>query len=313
MDLREAYKKPLAIATAALVVAAGAFALREQLQNDDSPRENVPTLTEQDTLGSVLSDDEISIIEQTASKELTGDLSLITRIEVDDSDKKINVVAGETNNSIHPEDFISMLTDVGKLASKGGDLTFVFPEDGGKSPLPQTYEYSASPETFHYFVLSPYKSDMPAPAYTSFNSPREQNGHTVSVLASTQLPTRFTEHVNADHFSAAVEICNSLMSTQITEESKQLMIDRAAKKGLEIEDSAGLDTALLKVGQELACNSLAAAISFAKSGISYDEYKDIISKQRLSALGPAFSGYYAVLGEKAYMSFAETQFKGYVG
>ncbi len=91
------------------------------------------------------------------------------------------------------------------------------------------------------------------------------------------------------------------------------MIDRAAQQGLDIEDGIGLDTALLKVGQELTCNSLAAAISFAKSGISHEDYKTIISKQRLSALGQAFSGYYAVLNEKAYASFAEVRFKGYVG
>ncbi len=168
MDFREAYKRPVVIATAALAAAAVAFAVRGEIQNDDSSRENVPTLNEQDTEGSVLSDDEILLIEQTATKELTGDLNLITRLEIDDGDKKINVVAGETSNSIHPEDFISMLTDVGKLASKGDDLTFIFPENGGKSPLPQTYHYSTSPEKFHYFVLSPYKSDMPAPAYTSF-------------------------------------------------------------------------------------------------------------------------------------------------
>lgn len=312
MDLDPRLRKPLVLTSAVLALGASAIAYRATRDHDSARIGNVPTLAPEDSQGRELSNNELEIIERAASKEQTGQLSLLIRFKPRESDHQINVAVGEVSQTIHPQDFVDIVNEVTGFTKAGGQMSFIFPEENGERPFEQTYTYKETPEKNHYFVLSPYNEAFPATAFTVFALPRDHDASTVAILASTEMPTRFNQDVSGDHFNAVVEVCNSLATVNITEESFAQIQAYAAEKGVEFSDDEATRTVLMQVGQELTCNSLAAGISFAKSGVDYDTYKEVISRQQLSALGQGFAAFYAVVNKSTYESFAKTQFQGFL-
>lgn len=217
------------------------------------------------------------------------------------------LLANSQAPTVQPEDFVSTFKSVDQVAGHTGRVSFLFPDKSG--PLTIDYDVMRSPEKSHYIIFAPPMQPGERPAYTAIREPRAEKYPTVTVLADLgDQPTRFDDRVSGNNYDLAVELCNSLTGVEPTKESKA-RIAKLLQEQTGQNFNAGALIVLNQIGMELTCNSFAAAISFAKTGIPYNEYAKTMHGQRLKALGQALAGYYHVVPKDTYDSFAQHPYK----
>lgn len=193
-----------------------------------------------------------------------------------------------------------------EIADKRLVALFLFPEKNGVD-LVIGYNVRPSIAKRRYVVFLPWK---PSGAPSAFTSTRPEKPFLAvpSFFVHVDQPTRFDPRVEGDLYNVFVETCNQAVSVSVTPRSERELAKLFRKRypNEKISDadlSRVIRLVQVQTGQELTCNSFAAAISFAWTGIPYGEYGRIMSQARLTNLGQKLSGYYLVVSSKMYAKF----------
>lgn len=194
------------------------------------------------------------------------------------------------------------------IADEQPRYSFLFPERTGD--LWTTYQIRLSNTKRRYAIFLPWR---PTGAPSAFTPVRVEKPFpsVASFFVHVDQSIRFDPRVKGNLYNVFVETCNEIVLVEPTKQTKQqltiLFNKRYPGQSTNPNFARALRLVLIQAGQELTCNSLAAAMSFAWTGIPYKEYKEIMSQARLTALGQALSGYFLVVGPKDYTTFRKSQ------
>ena len=192
-----------------------------------------------------------------------------------------------------------------EVAEQRPQYSFLFPDRIGDVRL--VYYVRPSSAKRRYVIFLPWRPPGAPPAFTLVR-PEKPFPAVASFFVHVNQSTRFDSRVKGDSYNVFVETCNQVFRVDVTPRSEKKLAKLFRERYPDEQISNSKLSRVIRlvqtqVGQELTCNSLAAAISFARTDIPYKEYRETMIQTRLTALGQELSGYFLVVGPKTYTKF----------